>query len=89
MPNAESRGPTSDLIRYRFNNKCHETPNGEWKWRVLLEEGSGFKEILCKRLEVLVISFSKEDVLPDVGHKCHMAAYGSFRVDENGTGVIA
>lgn len=79
----------SDLIRFRYNNRCAETPGGEWKWRVLLENGNGFEEILAKRLEVVPPSFSKEDVLPDVGPKCHMACYGSFHLEEDGTGVIS
>jgi hypothetical protein len=78
----------SELIRYRYNNKCHETPGGEWKWRVLLEKNSGFDEILVKQLVVHPPSFSIEDVLPDVGPKCHMACHGTLRLMLDGLGVI-
>jgi hypothetical protein len=33
-----------------------ESPNGEWTWRVILEESEGFKEVLAKRLLVNVPS---------------------------------
>jgi hypothetical protein len=78
----------SDLIRYRYNNKCAETPGGEWKWRVLLENGNGFTEVLAKRMVVQPPSFSIEDNLPDVGPKCHMACRGRFKLREDGIGVI-
>jgi hypothetical protein len=50
-----------DLIRYRHNIMAAESPNGEWTWRMILEESGGFKEIVVKRLVVNVPSFSKED----------------------------
>jgi hypothetical protein len=65
-----------------------ETPNGEWKWRVILEEPRGFKEFLAKRLVVNVPSFSKEDDMPIVGRKYYMARRGVFRLDDDGTGII-
>jgi hypothetical protein len=64
-----------------------ETPGGEWKWRVILERGDGFEEILVKTLVVNVPSFSQEDDLPVVGRKYHMACRGAFRV-ENGVGIV-
>lgn len=78
----------SDLIRFRFNTKCDESPNGEWMWRVILEHDGRFTEVLAKRLEVLPPSFSREDDMPVVGRKLHMAAYGKFTLEEDGTGVI-
>lgn len=76
------------LIRFRYNTMAAESPGGEWYWRVILEEESGFKEILVKRLEVCPPSFSKEDVMPVVGRKFHMACYGRFRLEADGLGVI-
>jgi hypothetical protein len=64
-----------------------ETPGGEWKWRVILESGNGFEEVLVKQIVVNVPSFSREDEMPIVGRKYHMACYGQFRV-ENGVGII-
>jgi len=78
----------AELIRWRYNTMAAESPNGEWYWRVILENGSGFKEILAKRLEVIPPSFSKEDTMPVVGRKWHMAAYGTFHLEEDGKGVI-
>ncbi len=75
------------LIRYRYNTMADQTPNGEWKWRVILETDNGFEEVLVKSLVVNVPSFSREDEMPIVGRKYHMASRGSFRV-ENGVGVI-
>jgi hypothetical protein len=77
----------TDLIRYRYNTMAAETPNGEWTWRVILEEPEGYKEVLAKRLVVNVPSFSKEDEMPVVGRKYHMACRGVFRL-EDGTGII-
>jgi hypothetical protein len=54
---------------------------------VILEESEGFKEVLTKRLVVNVPSFSKEDEMPVVGRKYHMACQGVFRL-EDGTGII-
>ena len=76
-----------NLIRYRFNTMAAETPGGEWKWRVILEKDDKFEEVLVKRLIVNVVSFSKEDDMPVVGRKYHMACYGRFRV-EGGVGII-
>ncbi|MGA8649481.1 MAG: hypothetical protein WB677_02465 [Xanthobacteraceae bacterium] len=75
------------LIRYRYNTKAADTPGGEWKWRVILESANGFEEILVKSLIVNVPSFSREDDMPLVGRKYHMACYGWLRV-ENGIGII-
>jgi hypothetical protein len=77
----------SELIRYHYNTMAAESPNGEWTWRVILEEPGGFKEIQVKRLIVNVPSFSKEDEMPVVGRKYHMACRGMFRL-EDGTGII-
>ena len=76
-----------NLIRYRFNTMAGETPGGEWKWRVILEKDHKFEEVLVKRLIVNVVSFSKEDDMPVVGRKYHMACYGRFHVEE-GVGII-
>jgi hypothetical protein len=65
----------------------HETPGGGWKWRVVLEDADGFHEILVKSLIVNVASFSREDDLPVVGRKYHMACHGRLRV-ANGIGII-
>jgi hypothetical protein len=77
----------SDLIRYRYNTMGHETPGGGWKWRVVLEDADGFHEILVKSLIVNVPSFSREDDMPVVGRKYHMACHGRLRV-VNGIGII-
>ena len=61
--------------------------NDEWAWRVILEQPEGFKEVLVKRLVVNVPSFSKEDDMPVVGRKYHMACRGVFRL-EDGTGIV-
>jgi len=63
------------LIRYRYNTKAADTPGGEWKWRVILESANGFEEILVKSLIVNVPSFSREDDMPLVGRKYHMALW--------------
>lgn len=78
----------SELIRYRFNTKADESPGGDWFWRIIFENGDGFREVLAKRLEVFVPSFSKEDIMPVVGRKFHMACNGQFRLEEDGTGII-
>jgi hypothetical protein len=65
----------------------NETPGGEWKWRVILEKDSQFEEVLVKQLLVNVPSFSREDEMPVVGRKYHMACYGAFRI-ENGIGIV-
>jgi hypothetical protein len=83
-----SRTPAlSDLIRYRYNTMGHETPGGGWKWIVVLEDADGFHEILVKSLIVNVPSFSREDDMPVVGRKYHMACHGRLRL-VNGIGII-
>ena len=83
-----SRAPAlSDFIRYRYNTMGHDTPGGGWKWRVVLEDADGFHEILVKSLIVNVPSFSREDDMPVVGRKYHMACHGRLRV-VNGIGII-
>jgi len=77
----------SELVRYRYNTMAAETPNGEWTWRVILERSGGFEEVLVKRLVVNVPSFSREDEMPVVGRKYHIACYGRFRV-EDGVGTV-
>jgi hypothetical protein len=77
----------STLIRYRYNTMADQTPGGEWKWRVILERGDGYEEILVKQLIVNVPSFSREDDMPVVGRKYHMACRGVFRV-EDGIGIV-
>jgi hypothetical protein len=75
------------LIRYRYNTMAAETPGGEWKWRVILENGNGFEEVLVKQLLVNVVSFSREDDMPVVGRKYHMACHGKFRL-QDGIGIV-
>jgi hypothetical protein len=75
------------LIRYRYNTKADQTSNGEWKWRVILDTDDGLEEVLVKSLVVNVPSFSREDDMPVVGRKYHMACHVRFRM-ENGVGVI-
>jgi hypothetical protein len=77
----------SDLIRIRYNTMAADTPNGEWKWRVILEAPEGFEEVLVKSLIVNVPSFSREDDMPVVGRKYHMACFERLRI-ENGVGII-
>jgi hypothetical protein len=76
-----------ELIRYRFNTMADITPGGEWKWRVIFERDGEFEEALAKQLLVNVPSFSREDEMPVVGRKYHMACYGVFRL-EDGIGII-
>jgi hypothetical protein len=64
----------TNLIRYRYNTMAAETPNGEWTWRVILEQSGAFQEILTRQLVV--------------GRKFHMACHGTFRLDDDGTGYI-
>ncbi len=78
----------SDLIRYRFNTMADKSPGGEWYWRVVLECDGKYKEVLAKQLLVEPPSFSKEDIMPVVGRKFHMACHGIFRLREDGVGVI-
>jgi hypothetical protein len=65
-----------------------QTPGGEWKWRVILEKDDQFEEVLVKNLIVNVPSFSREDEMPVVGRKFHMACYGTLKV-EDGIGSIS
>jgi hypothetical protein len=77
------------LIRYRYNTMHAESPNGEWYWRVIIENADGqYQEILAKSLIVEVPSFSREDLMPVVGRKWHMACFGAFHLESNGIGVI-
>jgi hypothetical protein len=71
-----------ELVRYLYNTMCDETPGGEWKWRVILERNGGFEEVLAKQLSVNVPSLSREDEMPVVGRKYHMACYGVFRLED-------
>jgi hypothetical protein len=64
-----------------------ETPGGEWKWRVIFERSGQFEEVLVKQLKVNVPSFSRDDEMPVVGRKYHMACYGVFHI-EDGVGHI-
>lgn len=65
-----------------------QTPGGEWYWRVILERDDGeYEEVLVKQLIVNVPSFSKEDEMPIVGRKYHMACRGGFRI-ENGVAIV-
>jgi hypothetical protein len=73
----------SNLIRLRYNTMADQTPNGELKWRVILEKDSGFEEVLVKELILNVPSFSKSDEMPVVGRKHHMACYGEFSVRDS------
>lgn len=77
----------SELIRYRYNTMADQTPDRAWKWRVIFERGDGFEEVLVKQLLVNVPSFSRDDMMPIVGRKYHMACVGVFRV-EDGVGII-
>ena len=77
----------SELIRYRYNAMADQTPDGEWKWRIIFERGDQFAEVLAKQLLVNVPSFSRDDVMPVVGRKYHMACHGVFRL-EDGVGII-
>ena len=72
-----------NLIRFRYNTMAAETPGGEWKWRVILEQDGRFEEILVKELKVNVPSFSREDDMPVVGRKYHMACFGTLRVEDD------
>lgn len=77
-----------DLIRIRYNTMAATTPGGEWKWRVVEELPDGYKETLAKRLTLNVPSFTSEDEMPVVGRKFHIACYGRFRLEADGSGVI-
>jgi hypothetical protein len=70
-------------IRIRFNTMAEATPGGEFKWRVILENDSGFEEVLVKELFLNVPSFSKSDAMPIVGRKHHIACYGEFSIKDN------
>lgn len=77
----------SNLIRLRYNTMADETPGGEWKWRVILEKGGQYEEVLVKELVLNVPSFSKTDEMPVVGRKYHMACYGVLTV-KDGIGTV-
>ena len=77
----------SELIRYRYNTTADQTPGGEWKWRVIFERSNDYEEVLAKQLVVNVPSFSREDEMPVVGRKYHMACHGVFRM-RDGIGYI-
>jgi hypothetical protein len=64
-----------------------QSPGGEWKWRVIVEKNGQFEELLVKHLVVNVPSFSKEDEMPVVGRKYHMACYGTFKI-RDGIGSV-
>jgi len=66
---------------------AHNTPNGEWKWRIVLGGSQGFEEILVKSVIVNVPSFTHEDDMPLVGRKYHMACHGRLRIVD-GVGII-
>jgi hypothetical protein len=66
------------FVRYRYNTMADETPDGEWKWRVIFETDGKFEEALGQRPIVNVPSFSREDEMPVVGRKYHMACHGTF-----------
>jgi hypothetical protein len=51
------------------------------------EENGQYEEVLVKQLEINVPSFSREDEMPVVGRKYHIACYGAFRV-EAGKGIV-
>lgn len=76
-----------NLIRLHYNTMAYETPNGELKWRVILEKEGGYEEALVKELVLNVASFSKSDEMPVVGRKHHMACRGKFSVRE-GIGYV-
>ncbi len=77
----------SDLIRYRYNTMSDQMPGGEWKWRVILERDGHFEEVLVKQPFVNVPSFSRDDDMPVVGRKYHMACYGRLDI-KDGVGTI-
>lgn len=77
-----------NLVRVRYNTMADQTPGGEWKWRVVEQTEQGLKETLAKRLTLNVPSFTTEDDMPIVGRKFHIACYGLFRLEPDGSGVI-
>ena len=77
----------TELIRLRYNTMADETPNGEWKWRLILEKDGQYKEVLVKELVLNVPSFSRTDEMPVVGRKHHMACYGVLTVTD-GMGTV-
>ena len=78
----------SGLIRIRYNTNAAETPDGAWKWRVVEQAAQGYKETLAKRLTLNVPSFTTEDDMPVVGRNFHIACYGRFHLEADGSGVI-
>ncbi len=77
----------SELIRFRYNTMAEATPDGEWRWRVVLERSGAFEEVLARQLFLNVPSFSTEDEIPGVGRKYHLACFGVFRI-EDGIGIV-
>lgn len=77
----------SELIRYRYNTMADQTTGGEWKWRVIFARGDQYEEVLVKQLLANVPSFSRDDDMPIVGRKYHMACHGVYRI-EDGIGII-
>jgi hypothetical protein len=47
-----------------------------------LEGPDGFEEVLVKSLILNVPSFSREDDMPVVGRKYHIACLGRLRIDD-------
>jgi hypothetical protein len=76
------------LVRIRYNTMADQTPGGEWKWQVIEQTEQGFKETLAKKLTLNVPSFTTEDDMPIFGRKFHIACYGLFRLELDGSGVI-
>lgn len=54
---------------------------------ILERDSGGFEEVLVTKLYVNVPSFSRDDDMPVVGRKYHMACYGVFR-HKDGVGTI-
>ena len=54
---------------------------------MIVEKNGQFEELLVKHLVVNVPSFSKEDEMPVVGRKYHMACYGTFKI-RDGIGSV-
>jgi hypothetical protein len=77
----------SKLISNRYNTMADQTTGGERKWRVIFERGDQYEEVLVKQLLVNVPSFGRDDDMPIVGRKYHMACHGVFRI-EDGVGIV-
>jgi hypothetical protein len=61
-----------------------QTTGGEWKWRVIFERSDQYRK---SWLGSFWLSFSRDDDMPIVGRKYHMACHGVFRI-EDGIGII-